>query len=50
MFMEARRTLPDEAFVPARIVLENKAFDQLVKSMEKAPKPTRALVELMRGK
>jgi uncharacterized protein (DUF1778 family) len=47
-FMEARRQLPDEAFTPTRLVLENRAFDRLVRKLEKAPKPTRALVELMR--
>ncbi len=29
-FMEARRALPDEALVPARLVLENRAFDAVV--------------------
>jgi hypothetical protein len=29
-FMEARRDLPDEAFIPTRLVLEEGAFDQLV--------------------
>ena len=41
-FMRARRELPDEAFVPSRIVLEDESF-------EKPPAPVEALRELMRG-
>ena len=49
-FMEARRELPDEAFIPTRIVLENDAFDRLVQLIENPPPPTEALRELMRGR
>jgi uncharacterized protein (DUF1778 family) len=49
-FMEARRELPDEALVPARVVLENHAFDRIVTLMESPPAPSRALRELMRGR
>ncbi len=48
-FMEARRELPDEAFIPARIVLEDDAFSRLVELVESPPAPTAALRELMRG-
>jgi uncharacterized protein (DUF1778 family) len=48
-FMEARRELPDEALVPARIVLEERAFDRLADALERPPAPTPALRELMRG-
>jgi len=48
-FMEARRELPDEAIVPARIVLEDKAFDRIVESLERPGAPTQGLRELMRG-
>jgi uncharacterized protein (DUF1778 family) len=48
-FMEARRELPDEALVPARIVLDDKAFDHLVESLERPAAPTEALREQMRG-
>jgi uncharacterized protein (DUF1778 family) len=48
-FMEARRQLPDEALIPARIVLDNKAFDRVVDMLERPPAPTDALRELMRG-
>ena len=48
-FMEARRELPDEALVPARIVLEDKAFDRLADALERPAAPTPALRELMRG-
>lgn len=49
-FMEARSDLPDEAFVPARIVLEDAAFDRLVELLESRPAPTEALRGLMRGR
>lgn len=49
-FMEARRELPDEAFIPTRLVLENGAFDRLVAQIEHPPRPTKALRELMRGR
>ena len=48
-FMDSRRALPDEAFVPARIVLEDKAFDRLVESLEHPAAPTEGLRGLMRG-
>lgn len=48
-FMEARRELPDEAFVPTRLVLDDEAFDRLVARLEGNEPPTSALVELMRG-
>jgi uncharacterized protein (DUF1778 family) len=48
-FMEARRELPDEALVPARLVLEDKAFDRIATLLESPPAPTEALRELMRG-
>lgn len=48
-FMEARRELPDEAFIPARIVLDDEAFDALVSRLESPPAPTQRLIELMRG-
>jgi uncharacterized protein (DUF1778 family) len=49
-FMEARRELPDEALIPARLVLDNKAFDRVVDLLESPPAPTDALRELVRGK
>lgn len=48
-FMEARRELPDEAFIPTRFVLEDDAYDALVARLEAPPAPTDLLVELMRG-
>jgi len=48
-FMEARRELPDEALVPARLMLEDEAFDRVVGRLEQPPAPTAALRELMRG-
>ena len=49
-FMEARRDLPDEAFIPSRIVLGDAEFDRLTKLIKRPAKPTRALIELMRGR
>ena len=48
-FMEARRDLPDEALVPARLVLDDEAFDRVVGLLQSPPAPTAALRELMRG-
>jgi len=41
--MEARRALPDEAVVPTRLVLEDKAFDRIAGLVTSPPAPTRAL-------
>lgn len=46
-FMEARRELPDEALVPARIVLQDEDFDRVVAMFAEPPAPTKALRELM---
>lgn len=48
-FMEARRELPDEALVPSRIVVQDKAFDRIAALVNEPPSPTAALQELMRG-
>lgn len=48
-FMEARRELPDEAMIPARMVVEEAAFDRVVELAIKPAEPTPALRELMRG-
>jgi antitoxin component of RelBE/YafQ-DinJ toxin-antitoxin module len=49
-FMESRRELPDEAFIPARIVVEDDELEQIVKRLEASPAPTSMLRELMRDK
>lgn len=49
-FMEARRELPDEALIPSRLVLEDKAFDRLLAKLGQPAAPTKALRELMRDK
>ena len=48
-FMEARSELPDEALIPARLVLDDRVFDRVVDLLESPPAPTEALRELMRG-
>ena len=49
-FMKARRELPDEALIPARIVKDDDAFDRIAAMLEQAPAPSKALRELMRGR
>ena len=49
LFMEARRELPDEAFIPTRIVLEDGAFDRLAELLKSPPAPTQKLRDLMHG-
>lgn len=49
-FMEARRDLPDEAFIPTRLVLDDEAFDEIAARIERPARPTKALRELMRGR
>lgn len=46
---DARRELPDQALVPARLVVEDKAFDRIVELVTRPPAPTDALRKLMRG-
>ena len=48
-FMEARSELPDEALIPARLVLDDRVFDRVVDLLENPPAPTEALREMMRG-
>jgi hypothetical protein len=48
LFMEARRTLPDEAFIPTRIVLDDEVFDRVERGLGGTAEPTDALRELMR--
>ena len=48
-FMASHRELPDEAFVPTRLVLDDERFDELVERLDAPGAPTDRLVELMRG-
>jgi uncharacterized protein (DUF1778 family) len=48
-FMDSRRELPDEALIPARLVLDDKVFDRVVDLLESPPAPTDALRKLMHG-
>lgn len=47
-FMESRRELPNEAFIPTRFVLDDETFNRIVERLEAQPSPTAALRELMR--
>ncbi len=48
LFIEARRELPEEAFISTRIVLEDEGFDRLARLLERPSAPTDALQGLMR--
>lgn len=48
-FIEARRELPDEAFIPTRIVLSDESFRRVAAALAADAKPTTALRKLMRG-
>lgn len=48
LFMQARRSLPDEAFIPSRIVVANESFDRTVERSSQPASPTSALRELLR--
>jgi uncharacterized protein (DUF1778 family) len=47
-FMTAPRDVPDEALIPARIVLDDDSFDRIAATVERPPAPSKALRELMR--
>ncbi len=46
-FMEARRALPDDAFIPTKLVLGNEDFEKVVDLIESPPSPTPALKRLL---
>lgn len=48
-FMQARRELPDEAFIPTRLVLDDAAFARIAAQLKARPEPSAALRELMRA-
>lgn len=49
MSTHSQRTLPDEAIVPARLVVEDMVFDRIAEAVRNPPAPSQALRELMRG-
>ncbi len=49
-FLERRRELPDEAFLPTRVVLDDASFERVIAMLEAPPTPTPALRELMHGR
>lgn len=49
-FMESRRQLPDEAFIPTRLTVDDETFEELVTRLESRSEPTAELRELMRGR
>lgn len=48
-FMQARRELPDEAFIPSRMVVDGDAFGRVATMLQARSEPSAALRELMRG-
>jgi hypothetical protein len=49
-FMEARTEVPEDALIPARLLLGNEAFEQIVRAIEAPAPPTDALRALVRGR
>lgn len=49
LFMQARTEFPDEALIPASLVLENEAFDRIVGAIASPADPTDALRALVHG-
>jgi len=49
LFMQARSELPNEALIPARLVLENATFDRIVEAIESPAVPSLALRALVHG-
>jgi len=47
--VDQRAECADEALIPARLVLDERAFDRIVELLERPPSPTVALCELMHG-
>lgn len=45
----ALEELPEEVFIPARIVLSENEFTKIQNAMENPPQPTQAMQELMNG-
>ena len=50
LFMQSREELPDEALIPARLLLEDDGFEDLVRRLEEPAPPSAALMKLMRGR
>lgn len=48
-FMASRRELPNEAFIPTRLVLDDDSFDNVLARLRAEPSPTTALRQLMRS-
>ncbi len=45
----ALEELPEEAFLPPRLVVSRNSFDKIVEVVDKPPYPTHAMQELMNG-
>ena len=45
----ALEELPEEAFLPPRLVLSQDSFDKIVEYVDNPPSPTKAMQELMDG-
>ncbi|MGB0385233.1 MAG: DUF1778 domain-containing protein [Ardenticatenaceae bacterium] len=48
-YFRALEELPEEAFLPARLVLSEASFQQVMDIIENPPPPTEAMLELMNG-
>ena len=47
--LDALAAVPSDAVIPTRVTLSDEDFDRLVERLRK-PQPTRALIDLMRGR
>lgn len=48
-YLLAALTLPPEARIPTQVTFTNQSFEEIVRSLAHPPKPTPALLRLMKG-
>ena len=48
-FLLAAQALPPEARIPSTLVFTNQSFEEILRAIEHPPKPSPALVRLMKG-
>ncbi|MBI4665999.1 MAG: hypothetical protein HY751_06295 [Nitrospinae bacterium] len=48
--LQALREIPEELVIPSRLVISDDSMKQVAASLSGAPKPPKALKELIRGK
>jgi len=48
-YIQALESIPSEFIVPTNIVLSQESFENVMDMVENSPKPTQALIDLMRA-